>query len=234
MTIFTNAKAAVIGAAIAVAGLSAAQAGTVTDFAIDLDGNYAGGGRDGGLTLAGAYDFFLTDDRDTRRQYSLDVAGSATGLGSFYESLPLGDMLGEFSINDGVGLISSQIPEIAFVVDYLVNHNSGGLPGLFSYQYSVDNYDDSDGTSANGDFTIVLSDNVLPGCGSPAVATLTSIQTTSGGDGQCPSFSGDFSFQVALTYDEEVAPVPLPASLPLLIAGLGGVGAIRRTRKSRA
>ena len=57
------------------------------------------------------------------------------------------------------------------------------------------------------------------------VNTLTFHATNEGGPG---------AFRASVTVTADVAPVPLPASLPLLAAGLGGLGLLAKRRKRSA
>ena len=239
MTIFSTSRTALAGLAlICSAGL--AQAAEITDFELVLDGTYATGST--GLALAGGYNLFVTDDTSTPRDYTLSVSASATGLGSFDDSFPISSALGSFSLDQAGNAILNEVPELGFVLGYLVNNSSGGIPNVLSYSYTGGDTDAGDGIDASGDFTINISDNVLP-CGIPggpfgqlplpnrSLSTTTTIPHNGGG---CPEFNGDFNLSVALTYEDNVAAVPLPASLPLLLAGVGGIGALRRSRKTRA
>lgn len=68
-------------------------------------------------------------------------------------------------------------------------------------------------TRTNGNLDFLLGENTAAG---------TTVSTVPNAGGLIATIS----------FNEVVAPVPLPAALPLLLAGLGGLGAVRRRRRS--
>lgn len=100
-----------------------------------------------------------------------------------------------------------------------------------------DNVDDSDEAT----LAAVLSG---PTAGTTLAATQSFISPVGGDDGTLsPNLVGTFfgigaidgndDFRVrSITVETDIAPVPLPAGLPLLAVGLGGLALLRRRRKS--
>ena len=66
--------------------------------------------------------------------------------------------------------------------------------------------------------------------GTPTIPGFT-IDPSLGDNGFFASSANAASFSLATITIEEVAPIPLPAGLPLMLAGLGAFGLIRRRAK---
>ena len=82
------------------------------------------------------------------------------------------------------------------------------------------------GTSSDADLRNDLADLIGTGLENAAANSITISKFTSSGQGFNGINIGEFTARGV------VAPVPLPASLPLLIGGIGGLMALRRRKKS--
>lgn len=91
-------------------------------------------------------------------------------------------------------------------------------------------YDDLAGTDTK---TVTLTSSLAPFIGTGDFAAFVIAEGNSGYLGTSNSvveFDTFASSVLTVTYDYDIASVPLPAGLPLLLAGLGGLALVRRRR----
>ncbi len=208
-------KAGIIGAA-AVFGASAASAGQVAG--LDFTANF--GPNNGDYVVSGALDAFWDLDAKINEiswEYALNTnVGSTSDSDSFAVVPPI-------SIQDGLTTYGDVdlIYDISLndLLVYLSNDFNGSWNGL-SLAYDVlDTPNEGYDFSAN--YTLTAA-NI---CGASQYSTLTSV-------GSLPFDPCLVSGSLTVSKDGygDVSAVPLPAALPMLLAGLGGLGAVARRR----
>ncbi|SFR06274.1 VPLPA-CTERM sorting domain-containing protein [Poseidonocella sedimentorum] len=159
---------------------------------------------------------------------------SSTGLISYFDVDPDGDLsTGGAEVDATDGVSPSGFTEIGFGVGFSLADPTTGLTGGF------DVFDD-DGLFLGGDlfavgFTedvIELHFNNLSGSGASAFGTsvlaLIVFDDPLGANPFAALLDGD-ELGASITISDVVAPIPLPAGLPLLLAGLLGLGLVRRS-----
>jgi hypothetical protein len=179
---------------------------------------------------------------------SAGIASAATSLtaSSAATDAVAGEMT--FTVDGGTATVAPVLGDTITVDPGTLTTLLGGLSGVTS----VDPFDivltggsDNDGTVIEfGDFTFTITDTTVSFIGGPVFLV--------GGLGELngPGFSsteGSFSvsssdafsntgagtFSIVSPPDPAfVPPVPLPAGLPLLVAGLGALALLRRSRKT--
>ena len=187
--------------------LGTAQAATVTAGGLSIDGMFAIEPEVPSAVFQGRGSFFLTDAGVSAgaRDYSLGYvyrAGSQSDAGSIE--------LGFFELPDVGGLLAFA-PEAASFGDV----TSDGYEVFYSGLSPLDGDFPVSGQADVGLF-------VLGGLADVLVDTF----------GISEPVEGMASLDLTLTYEDDVAAVPLPASLPLLLAGLGGIAVFRRRRSA--
>ena len=202
-------SAAALGGILSLAA-PVAEAATVTDASLAVDGSYTIDSS--GALITGSFDTFLTADRSADRDYVMSFSFVTDGIAPFTFDVDLADSFsGPLSIDDIFTGLATAKPEIVPMVDFLLANDSFSYGGI-SYGYDVAS---ADATSSTGTFSLGLSRPLLDKyCGF------------------CGTASGDFTLTASLGYDVAPAAVPLPAGLPLLLAGLSGLAVLRRYRRA--
>lgn len=163
----------------------------------------------GGLTVtvsAGtyAYDSIVTEDLDG--SLDLAVSKSGSGLGSALASVPVfTDINGPFDL-------------LTFAFSSAVSLNS----------ITFGNVDANDDFDIFFDGVLAFNDVAISGA-NPATFGGVVLNSFSVGADQVSIWDGTDNFTVA-GLDIDVAAVPLPAGMPLLLAGLGSLAIARRRR----
>ncbi len=131
----------------------------------------------------------------------------------------------------GGALIVSETGTTAGVALRPADDNAGGGSITFSFigtlvnLISVDILDDATITVTSADSTAVVSHSVAANNGFGVGFDLSAFSNVS-------SVKFDFNGASGAIDNFTVAAVPVPAALPLLLAGLGGLGLMRRRRKA--
>lgn len=120
--------------------------------------------------------------------------------------------------------ITGLVVGVDYVIDFFMSGNAAGGPTLKTMDVSVGatvssySFDTATGSAAAGDW----APNALGFTATSTSETLTFSSTTGG------SFFGPAIDSVSIS--RLVAPVPLPLSLPLLLAGIGSLGILSRRK----
>lgn len=163
----------------------------------------------------------------------LDMSGNVVGTGSLSYNGPA--VAGSYALDTLTGLaFSATIGSISFTLaDITTDLSAGGIlvsdlgGGEFGFVFSGDGSTSSNGGSV--DFAV--------GSDSLTHEPTTSIADATGccgGDGVVNLYGSGSSFgaYAATTGSNETASaVPVPASLPLVLAGMGALGLVARRRK---
>lgn len=206
-------KSVIFGAAVALAGAGAASAATVVNGSFespDIPGQFstfsAGSTGITGWTVgSGSVDLVNTLWIAQDGTQAVDLDGSA--VGSIYQDI--------------AGLIVGA----AYRVSFYMSGNNAGNPTIKTMDVTAGgtttgySFDDTGGGAATG----VWEFNTFDFVAGLTTERLTFASTTNG------NFFGPALDNVSIS---QLAPVPLPAGGLLLIGGLAGLGALRRTRKT--
>lgn len=179
---------------------------TMTNFDLALLGDL--GGEDNGssvssFTYSGDLNFETSDPSDATSISDWLATGGGT-LGGFDSSF--GDLqLSKPNIGDGTATTTFFLftTVLNMVGDFIINHDDG-----------VAVYDDGDRIGGKNGPTVEVTTNVLGFDG----GEFGLLYVATNGD---PS---------VLNVDGNLAPIPLPATLPLLLVGMGGLALARRKR----
>jgi choice-of-anchor C domain-containing protein len=212
-------KTLVLAAVVATAGFGAANAATIVNGSFEADANIA---VDPFKTLAGGDSTSIT---------GWTVGGdSVDWIGSYWEASE-----GNRSVDlNGGGqgslstVISNLITGMKYVISFDLSGNPDGAPDLKTVDVSVS--DGSQTQAASSTYDIVSNGTTRP---SPMGWLTQTFTFTALADQMRLTFaSGDRGFYGAAIDNVTISAVPLPAAAPLLLAGLGGLAALRRRRKA--
>lgn len=205
-------KALATGAAFAICA-SASQAATITDAYFNLDGTYLG--NDSSFSFGGTFDGEITGDPSAKRPYKL-------GISAYFDQYTLNETV------DIAGIVGSD-----FSIEEASEH------ALFLLESLIAPYTTGDLLDAIDPYVTVstLTPTAIAGTfGGTLPYSMGEVEETVCGfvsifSGSCalPDEAG-FGFELALFYETEMAPVPLPAGLPLLAGGLAALAMLRRRR----
>lgn len=159
-----------------------------------------------------------------------DVASGSPG----FDVGDLGVGAGEFETIEIYGRIvgAKDTYNFSSSTDFIIEFIFGGydLEGGGSVTESGFVKDNSGGSSSNFSLT------TLNGLVSFAVANPVMTDITSGASLLFAATAGDYIFMIdgltdAATYDIRIQAVPIPAALPLFLAGMGSIGLLGRRRR---